>query len=458
MPLGLPLGWDELVYASRFGPYGPATEFSAPRSRGVPVLIAPVASWSDSVVLLRVWLNLAAGLALYLGFRPWLRVVRRPVVVPVAAAAYVSLWVVLFYAGEAMPNHYTAMAGLAAVGCFVSPSPSSSSSWSWRTSVLLAGAIATAALMRPNDAVIVAAPLLLGAVFVRRWRRPERIGAVLVGGLLGLLPWVVEAYLRFGGVRERLARAEEIQGGMRPTFTLPEYVGSLDGPLLCRPCSANWSTDPAWQVLGWWLLLLALVVVGMRAARRERQLVAELWLAVAAAGATAGTYLFLVDYAAPRFLLPAYALLVLPAARGALEWWERGSRVARGRRGWRGLRGVLVGVTVGVLVAHLVAQLVVVRAHASIQERARGDWVLIAAVLRAHGVSEPCRVKANTAAIPIGHTAGCHGVRMSTQGRRPDALVLRDREPPDWARDWERVPVPGAYGGRWEVLLPPPSR
>ncbi|PCG84122.1 hypothetical protein CIB93_20745 [Streptomyces sp. WZ.A104] len=39
VPLTLPLGWDEIVYASRFTPYGPATPFSAPRTRGVPLLL-----------------------------------------------------------------------------------------------------------------------------------------------------------------------------------------------------------------------------------------------------------------------------------------------------------------------------------------------------------------------------------------------------------------------------------
>ncbi|MHC0433074.1 hypothetical protein ACX6XY_23300 [Streptomyces sp. O3] len=441
VPLGLALGWDEIVYASRFGPYGPVTEFSAPRSRGVPVLVAPVASWSDSTVLLRAWLTLLAALALYLGFRPWLRAARRPAVAPVAAAAYTSLWIVLFYAGAAMPNHYTAMAAVAAVGCFVSPSRSR------LTPALLAGALAAAALMRPNDAAAIALPLLLAAVLVRRWRRPERVGAVLLGLAAGLLPWAVEAYARFGGVRERLARAEEIQGGMRPTFTLPEYLGALDGPLLCRPCGTDLGPGPGWQVAGWWLVLLVLAAVALWTARRGRRPAGELWLSLAVAACAAGTYLFLVDYAAPRFLLPAYALLTVPAAHGALELWERRPRRPR-RAAWASAALALL------LAAHLAAQLLMARGHAGIQAGARGDWVRIADVLHAHGVREPCVIKANRAAVPIGHTAGCDGVRWPAQ-RRLDALVLRDREPPAWARDWRRVPVPDTYSGSWAVLLRP---
>lgn len=85
VPLTLPLGWDEIVYAGRFGSYGPATPFSAPRTRGVPMLLAPIASWSDSTALLRVWLFLLAGGALWLGFRPWLRILYRPAAVWVAS-------------------------------------------------------------------------------------------------------------------------------------------------------------------------------------------------------------------------------------------------------------------------------------------------------------------------------------------------------------------------------------
>ncbi|OEV13873.1 hypothetical protein AN220_29295, partial [Streptomyces nanshensis] len=119
---GLPLGWDELVYASRFAPYGPETPFSAPRTRGVPLLIAPVAAVGHSVPLLRCYLTVAAALSLYLGFLPWLCAVARRGVVPLAAALYSSVWFALFYAGAAMPNHYVAMGLTAALGCCV-PAP-----------------------------------------------------------------------------------------------------------------------------------------------------------------------------------------------------------------------------------------------------------------------------------------------------------------------------------------------
>src|SRR5437879_3232707 len=59
---GMGLGWDEVVYVSQVGRQAPAAFFSAPRARGVPLLVAPVAVWSSSTTLLRVCLALLSGL------------------------------------------------------------------------------------------------------------------------------------------------------------------------------------------------------------------------------------------------------------------------------------------------------------------------------------------------------------------------------------------------------------
>jgi hypothetical protein len=437
VPLTLPLGWDELVYASRFGPYGPATPFSAPRTRGVPLLLAPIASWSDSTVLLRVWLLLLAGGALWLGFRPWLRIVHRPATVWVAAGLYGSLWITLFYAGSAMPNHYTAMGATAAVGCFLAPRP--------RYAGVAAG-LAVVTLMRPNDGVAVAAPLLLAAVLMPtlrgHGRLPGRLSAVAAGLVAGALPWVVEAEVRFGGVRNRLAEADEVQGGLRAVFSLRAHLTALDGPLLCRPCAGDSVQLP---VTEWWVLLPLLVGLGLWAERRARRSAAPLWLSVAVAVATAAPYLFLVPYAAPRFLLPAYALLALPAAVGLL------AVVHRART-----RGSLptAAVLALALLGHWGIQIGLVHTHAGIQQRARGDWDRIVFVLREHGVRPPCVLTGNSSTIPIAHTAGCSAPE-SDPPARPSALVLRERNPPHWARDWPHFPVPDTYNPGWTVVVRP---
>lgn len=68
---GLGLGWDEVVYVSQVSPEAPAAFFSAPRARGISLLAAPVASWSTSTELLRVYLALLSGLGLFLALRAW---------------------------------------------------------------------------------------------------------------------------------------------------------------------------------------------------------------------------------------------------------------------------------------------------------------------------------------------------------------------------------------------------
>ncbi|WP_425578172.1 hypothetical protein [Streptomyces albiaxialis] len=453
VPPTLALGWDEIVYASRFPPHGPGPEvpFSAPRTRGVPLLIAPVAAFSDSVGLLRCYLTLAAALALYLGFRPWLALAARagfPAgTVPLAAGLYGGLWTALFYAGAAMPNHYVATGLACAVGCFLRVLDGAGG----RAYAGLVGGLAAAALMRPHDAVwpglvlLAAVPLLAAGRRAGRRRVRWRLSGAVCGGLaLGLVPWAVEAWLRFGGVRERLREASGVQGGMSPAFSLPEHAAALDGPLLCRPCGAA-GTD--WASAGWWLLLPPLVALGLWAARAAGRL-AWAALPVAAALAVAVPYLFFLDYAAPRFLLPAYALLAPVAAAGACAALR--ARALRARR-------VLLPVAAVLLVSHLAYQAHQAGLHSGIQAGAREDWRRMERLLRAHGVEPPCVLRGNSSVIPVAHVAGCAAGEGPAGPGRASALVLRGRPLPAWAvgAGWRAFPVPGTYNPGWRIAVPP---
>lgn len=435
VPLTLPLGWDELVYASRFPNFDPATPFSSPRTRGVPLLLAPVAVWTDSVVVLRLWLTLLASAALYLGFRPWLRIVRRPKAVPLAAAAYGTLWISLFYTGSAMPNHYTAMGSLAAVGYFLHRRPPAAG---------IALGLAVATLMRPNDAVWIAGPLLVGALLVPAWRRRSALYGTVAGVALGALPWVVEAYARFDGVFDRLSDASDVQGGMRPVLSFVENATALDGPLLCRPCGND---TVGFTALELWLLLPVFTVLGILALRRAGADRRPYWLAIGVALASAAPYFFLLDYAAPRFLLPTYALLLIPATLGMLYAWDAARRSDR--------RLPVVGLSL-VLVAHLAVQLPLARHHAQVQTEARQDWVRVATLLHESGVRPPCTLKATARAIPLAHTAGCEVVEL-TERTVPDAVVYRGAKPPPFARSWPTRVVPEVYAEGWAVAVRPTS-
>ncbi|MFI8926618.1 hypothetical protein ACIG3E_02895 [Streptomyces sp. NPDC053474] len=441
VPLGLRLGWDELVYASRFGPFagpGAGVPFSAPRTRGVPLLLAPVATWSDSAVLLRAWLTLLASAALYLGFRPWVRAAPdRPEAAPVAAGLYGSLWITLFYANAAMPNHYTAMGATGAVGLFLHRRPTA------RACAGVAGGLALATLMRPNDGAAVAGPLLLATALVPRWRSGARAAAAVTGFAAGFLPWAIEAYVRFGGVRERLSSASEVQGGLRLTDSALHLFTAVDGPLLCRPCSGDGVRPTA---LGWWLLLAVLVPLGLWSVRGLRRTAAGGLLAVAVAASAALPYVLVVPYTAPRFLLPTHALLAVPVAFGVLAA-VRAARRARPRK-------AAVGALALALAAHLTAQLTLVSSTYHVQESARRDWARVAAVLHERGVRTPCLLGGNTSVIPLAYVAGCEPSPRGAE-RHPTALVMRKAPPPAWARSWTRVPVPDTYAPGWVVYVRP---
>ncbi|NBE55418.1 hypothetical protein GUY60_29125 [Streptomyces sp. YC537] len=346
----------------------------------------------------------------------------------------------MFYAGSAMPNHATAMGATAAVGCFVRYGGGE------RRPALLCGlalGLAVATSMRPNDAVWIAAPLLLAPLVHRPWRAFAPAAAVLAGVLAGVLPWAMEAVLRYGGIPERLALASGQQGDMRPRFALPYLVTALDGPLLCRPCARDGLQLP---VALWWFALPVLVGAGLWLVRREPpQLRAALRLATVVAVSSALTYAFLVDYTAPRFLFTAYALLMLPASVALLAL-VRAVR-ARGR--------AAVAVLVLVLCAHLAVQWVTLAVHVRVQTEARRDWVRIAGALRSAGVGPGCVLGGNSSVVPVAYTARCHPA-VQHPGRIPDALALRRAGPPPELRHWRVLPVPGSYNG-WRIALPPAS-
>lgn len=78
--------------------------------------MAPLASWSASTELLRVYLALLSGLGLYLGLRAWKGLFPSRVLAT-AGAFFATLWVTLFYGPQAMPNYWVAIGALITVGC-----------------------------------------------------------------------------------------------------------------------------------------------------------------------------------------------------------------------------------------------------------------------------------------------------------------------------------------------------
>jgi hypothetical protein len=186
----------------------------------------------------------------------------------------------------------------------------------------------------------------------------------------------------------------------------------------------------------WWLALPVLVILGGYAAHRAGRLASSV-LAAACGFGLAFQYLFLIDYAAPRFLLPAYALAAIPVAdaiAGLLTGIQRDLRAPA---------GLLVAVVLGV---QLLIQATVLEHQVVEKVSFFGDYDRIAGDLRSLGIRPPCMVK-GVQDIPVAFYADCAsapGLAVGQKITEPTAvLVAPGQPPPAYARGWILHPLPG---------------
>jgi hypothetical protein len=394
---------DETVYLSQVAAHTPALRFTPPRARGMPVLLFPMVHFTTRLGLVRSYVGVLGTAAMYLGFRPWLRLGLGRVVA-VAALLFTTLWATTFFGAEMQPNYMVAAVSLAVVGYTILAIRNPDRR---RYLVIAGAATALVALIRPSDATwLVAGALvtLLGWRVVERRRRAV-VGAALFSGLvLGWSEWVIEAYTNYGGFFHRLhaANAENTPG---VHFSLLTQLRAVDGPTLCRPCQQAVSAP---HIL-WLIAIPPLVAVGLVAARGTRRFV-PLVAATLAATAVLGEYVLTVAYAAPRFLLPAYALYALPCAAGAAALLR-----------WRPLPR-LAWATPAVLFVVLLAQIgsQTYRVHHVVTKYVanRGRYVPEAATLRQAGVRPPCLLNGRLAA-PVAFAMGCNDHPSVRPGQPP---------------------------------------
>ncbi|WP_329124543.1 hypothetical protein [Streptomyces sp. NBC_01353] len=443
---GLGLGWDETVYVSQVSGETPAAFFSAPRARGITYLVAPLTALTPSITALRVYMAVLAGCGLFLALWVWRRLLPAPVL-GFAGGLFAGLWVTMFYASQAMPNLWVAYGALAAVGCFLRAVRDPNDRWA---PAGMAAGVAFAALMRPTDAVWLTVPLAVAALAMRPRRWWLLMVALGAGLAVGCAEWIAEAYVSYGGLAERLDRASEIQGRLGWYFSVDDHVRALGGRLLCRPCDVPWRYPVATL---WFIALPLLVTAGVRAAVRARHHRTELVGATVVGTALAAPYLFTVGYAAPRFLLPAYALLALPVAYGLV-------RACRPRP--RGRR-IVVGLLVLAVTAHLAIQYGMADSTADRVRRDTADLGRVTAELNALGVRPPC-VVSGVEAIRVAFRAGCASRQpdghdesitpeqlAATALHQPVAIVVwGGGRPPSYAASWPAHPLPDL--GNWTGL------
>jgi len=517
------LGWDETVYVSQVDRHTPAAFFSAPRARGVSFLLAPAAALTTSATVLHCYLAVLSGAGLLLSLCVWRRLLPAPVPA-LGGALFAGLWITLFYGPQAMPNLWVAYAALVATGCFLravrQPSRQLAPRAGRGAAAGLGVAVAVAALMRPTDAVWLAVPLFAAALCVPSWRRPAVLLALPAGLALGCAEWVAEAYLSYGGLVARLREAGRIQGGLGWHLSFDDHARSLQGKTLCRPCHLAWD-HPVTAV--WWFLLPLAVIGAVWVALRSRESGGALhrygpaWASAERGGGPqplglapvrpgsrepvgepdrhgpvwpsvrlrdpvgplhrngpaplvvpalaglclAAPYLLTVNYAAPRFLLPAYALLLMPAA-WFLYWL---TRLPRRRHAWA------VAVLVLALTSHEAIQLVILHKMVRSTARAQAGIDRISGTLKEAGLRPPCVVSGEEA-VRVAYQAGCasrqprgHDAGITPAGlarlaaSRPTVVLVDGRKPPAYARGWRPVPLPPTPGLKpLHAFVSPPTR
>lgn len=303
-------GWDESIYLSQVTPGMDAMLLRAFRARGITLLVFPITMLGGSVEQVRLFLMALSSSVLTLAFYVFIPLVGMGA--PIAAVLFAFSWLSLVNGSAVLPNLWTAIFGLAAAGLTARGLAGGGT----RSMVLAASSLAAMALFRPTEATVMAVAISLSVLFMRRtsWRL---IVALWVGVAVGLLPWILEMSIRFGGPLEALKAAHtDRHFGIAGTGTnLAWYLAATDGDHTAE-------TSPLGGVV-WWSLLVVLSVLALVRSERPRR-IAVILCAVGTAF-FAAEYIVFVSAVAARFLLPAYALASIPAAVGLVSLFRNGT-------------------------------------------------------------------------------------------------------------------------------------
>jgi hypothetical protein len=407
--LDRPPSWDEAIYLSQVAPGAAPLPFVPSRARGITFLAAPVLQLGGSLPQLRLFLAIASAAALIAAFRKWVPIIGFGAVA--AAVLFAGAWPVLFYGSELMPNLWVALIAVAATAVLARRLADGEVRYD---ELVAGGLVALAALIRPLDAVVLTAALILLPIAVRRATVPW-VAHLVLGLVAGWAPWLVEMTARFGSPIEAFAAAARLgHAGHWALFeNARQYLALSDGP------SIGPVPNPDIPVSGllWLIGLAVLIGLGVRAASR-RNLLPSLVIPTTAGFALAAEYIVLTDAQAPRFLLPAMSLLTIPAGIGLVSILAGIRDRERVEPVWFVARAAFAIV----VIAWLLVQLgIATRVEAgAIDQRASAER----AGLEVHVLSagEPCHVYTEGSFPIVGFVAGC---RAAPLGRVLEAW--RDR-------------------------------
>jgi hypothetical protein len=426
--------WDEAVYLSQVTPGAEAYHFVASRARGISILAAPFAT--GGIPAVRVGLTVLVAIALIGAFLPWITTVAGGAA---AGAAFLgSTWTALFYGSEVMPNLWVGLAGVGALGLVVRPATGRRSS---RDDLGAATILCLTALLRPFDAVLLAGAVAIAAVVVGR-RSLRTAGLLAAGAGAGCLPWLVEMSVRYGDVGAALAQAIAVAhvSVPDPWARLVQYLATADGPTI-GPVA-----DPGFPLPGIVMVLAPAVVAGVAILdARRRRAAGPLVSCLGAAALLSAAYVGLVGGVAHRFLLPATALVAVPAGCGLVVLWRR--------TGGAALRAALI---VSLLAWPAWQGWLAVRLESS-AARQRAGVQAVGRLIGSFTGGRGCVVASVLGAPQIGFASGCRGraiVDVGTVGE-----VLTQEAARGVARIFLVVPqplrrTPTGTSGRWTVTEP----
>jgi len=129
--------------------------------------------------------------------------------------------------------------------------------------------------------------------------------------------------------------------------------------------------------------------------------------------AVAFPYLFLTKPVNPRYLLPAYALLVIPAAVGISEVTQRVK--------WKAVAVTALAV---LLLGWAAWQVSTANRIEADNRRLRTGTLDVARALKARAAGEPCAFASNTSWTQIQFASGCVGRNLNAQGMKERRRVV----------------------------------
>jgi hypothetical protein len=399
--------WDEAIYLSQVTPGVDAIAFAPSRARGISLLVSPITMTGGSIRAVRLFLAALSSVALVGSFLLWVPALGLGV--PVAAFLFASTWVGLFYGSEVMPNLWSAVLAVAAAGAFVRR-VEDGARWASIACGVLVGLMA---LVRPADALVLSGALALYVLLFRRSSSRELV-SVGAGLAIGWGAWFVEMSVRVGGPARAVRQAAAL--GHLTALGVGERV--LQNLALTNGPTIGPETHPHVPLAGvlWWGTTMALA--GVAVVRTRSPMRGAVLCAVLGGSAIAAGYLALVSGLAPRFLLPAYALLSLPAATGLI------SLLTGDAARWIG--GAAAVAVLGALTAWHVGTARTIGTNAA---AAREAVASVGVEVRGLSAGDPC-VVASAAAFPqLAFASRCAGRGLA----RTDAAslaALRGSVPP----------------------------